>query len=214
MHFFIRNYSSYYWYIFSSTDVAAEAIMDHPSYITWLATTTYTAVRMRHIARYSLHKNICAFHIYKSAEIDFLSILMSSGTKDFVVSRSQQSFELSLHLIRFYSYYIHVWHNACRLVNRVAFVGSAVQFSQSASTLHSSDTGPGVEFWQCVIKRDNETISTRLFRKYQDSGLDGYVCVLVEHKVIRLQSKRLLSVTSIWSIFLVVSIPAPRYSLW
>jgi len=40
MHVFTRNYSSYYLYIFSSTDVTAEAIMDYPSYITWLATTT------------------------------------------------------------------------------------------------------------------------------------------------------------------------------
>jgi len=31
---------------------------------------------------------------------------MSSGTKDVDVSRSQQSLELSLHLIRCYTYYI------------------------------------------------------------------------------------------------------------
>jgi hypothetical protein len=103
-----RNYSSHYLHIFSSTDVTAEAIMDHPSYITWLATTAYIAVRRRHIERYSLHKNIGAFHVYRCAEVVILSILMGSGTKDVDVSSSHQSIELSLHLIRCYNYYIHV----------------------------------------------------------------------------------------------------------
>jgi hypothetical protein len=39
-----------------------------------------------------------------------------------------------------------VQQNGCRLANRVTLVGGAAHFSQSASTLHSRDTGLTLNF--------------------------------------------------------------------
>jgi hypothetical protein len=60
--------------------------------------------------------------------------------------------------------------------NRVALVGRVAQFSQSASTLQSGETGLTLNFGNAWLKRDKKTLSMRLFRKYQGSGQN--VCLL------------------------------------
>ena len=107
-----------------------------------------------------------------------------------------------------------VWHNECRLANKVTYVCGAADFSQSASTLHSGDTGLTSNFGNVWLNEYKITLSTQLFRKYQGSGQDVNVCDVAEQQVTRRQHKGMLSVTSIWHIFPVVSAPSPRYSLW
>jgi hypothetical protein len=53
--------------------------------------------------------------------------------------------------------------------------------------MESGHSGMTLNFWQRVIKERQEEVSTRFLRKYQGSGQDVNVCVLVEHQVTRLQ---------------------------
>jgi len=72
-----------------------------------------------------------------------------------------------------------VRQDECRLANRITLVGGAEHFSQSASTLQSGDAGLTLNFGNAWLKRENKTISMRLFRMYEGSGHDVNVCALV-----------------------------------
>jgi hypothetical protein len=55
-------------------------------------------------------------------------------------------------------------------------------------TLKSGDTSLTLNFGKALLKKEiKETLSTRFFRKYQDSGQDVGMGALVEHQVTRIQ---------------------------
>jgi hypothetical protein len=64
------------------------------------------------------------------------------------------------------------------LANRVTEDCGAAHFSQSASTMKSGNTSLILNFGYARLKKDKETLSTRLFRKNQGSRQEVKVCVL------------------------------------
>jgi hypothetical protein len=102
-----------------------------------------------------------------------------------------------------------VWPNGYRLANRVTYVCGAENFSQSASTLQSGDTGLHLSFDKVWIKREKKALFTRIFRKCQGSWQDVSVCVCVfwwNIMWLDCNKRGCFSVTLTWRIFPVVSI--------